>query len=67
MISVAVQKSVQWLHRSVQGLHGFLAVGKGVSNIAIGNGRRCPLRKGKEKREKRKVKNPNVNRKDIYE
>lgn len=34
MISVAVQKSVQWLHRSVQGLHSFLAVGKGVSNIA---------------------------------
>lgn len=34
MISVAVQKSVQRLHRSVQGLHSFLAVVKGVSNIA---------------------------------
>ena len=48
MISVAVQKSVQRLHRSVQGLHSFLAVGKGVSNIA--GKKRNDMNKGKRVR-----------------
>nr|DAO52555.1 MAG TPA: hypothetical protein [Caudoviricetes sp.] len=36
-ISVALQKSVQWLHRSVQPLHAFLADRQLPRNIAVDN------------------------------